>query len=124
MSGPSNLVSVRIPDDELSLLDQHVGTQGMRSRSDVIRRALRALFESQPTLPSMKSVVVELGTSQQFQLAHLHEMMGTSPEAAINNALNTYLDQVLGELIARNEQYESTAAELRQRVSRSEEFEQ
>jgi len=72
----------------------------------------------------MKSVVVELGTSQQFQLAHLHEMMGTSPEAAINNALNTYLDQVLGELIARNEQYESTAAELRQRVSRSEEFEQ
>ena len=124
MSGPSNLVSVRIPDDELSLLDQHVGTQGMRSRSDVIRRALRALFESQPTLPSMKSVVVELGTSQQFQLAHLHEMMGTSPEAALNNALNTYLDQVLGELIARNEQYESTAAELRQRVSRSEEFEQ
>ena len=124
MSGPSNLVSVRIPDDELSLLDQHVGTQGMRSRSDVIRRALRALFESQPTLPSMKSVVVELGTSQQFQLAHLHEMLGTSPEAAINNALNTYLDQVLGELIARNEQYESTAAELRQRVSRSEEFEQ
>jgi len=124
MSGPSNLVSVRIPDDELSLLDQHIGTQGMRSRSDVIRRALRALFESQPTLPSMKSVVVELGTSQQFQLAHLHEMMGTSPEAAINNALNTYLDQVLGELIARNEQYESTAAELRQRVSRSEEFEQ
>ncbi len=124
MSGPSNLVSVRIPDDELTLLDQHVGTQGMRSRSDVIRRALRALFESQPTLPSMKSVVVELGTSQQFQLAHLHEMMGTSPEAAINNALNTYLDQVLGELIARNEQYESTAAELRQRVSRSEEFEQ
>ena len=109
MSGPSNLVSVRIPDDELTLLDQHVGTQGMRSRSDVIRRALRALFESQPTLPSMKSVVVELGTS---------------PEAAINNALNTYLDQVLGELIARNEQYESTAAELRQRVSRSEEFEQ
>jgi len=96
----------------------------MRSRSDVIRRGLRALFESQPTLPSMKSVVVELGTSQQFQLAHLHEMMGTSPEAAINNALNTYLDQVLGELIARNEQYESTAAELRQRVSRSEEFEQ
>lgn len=124
MSGPSNLVSVRIPDDELTLLDQHVGTQGMRSRSDVIRRGLRALFESQPTLPSMKSVVVELGTSQQFQLAHLHEMMGTSPEAAINNALNTYLDQVLGELIARNEQYESTAAELRQRVSRSEEFEQ
>ena len=124
MSGPSNLVSVRIPDDELTLLDQHVGTQGMRSRSDVIRRALRALFESQPTLPSMKSVVVELGTSQQFQLAHIHEMMGTSPEAAINNALNTYLDQVLGELIARNEQYESTAAELRQRVSRSEEFEQ
>ena len=124
MSGPSNLVSVRIPDDELSLLDQHVGTQGMRSRSDVIRRALRALFESQPTLPSMKSVVVELGTSQQFQLAHLHEMLGTSPEAAINNALNTYLDQVLGELITRNEQYESTAAELRQRVSRSEEFEQ
>ena len=75
MSGPSNLVSVRIPDDELALLDQHVGTQGMRSRSDVIRRALRSLFESQPTHEAMISMVVELGTAQQFKLAHLHQVL-------------------------------------------------
>ncbi|MDP7203598.1 MAG: ribbon-helix-helix domain-containing protein [Candidatus Poseidoniaceae archaeon] len=124
MSGPSNLVSVRIPDDELSLLDEHVGTQGMRSRSDVIRRALRSLFETQPTHESMKCITVELGTSQQFKLAHLHQMEGTSTEAAINIALNTYLDQVIGIINPSNEQYESTAAELRQRVSRSKEFKQ
>ena len=124
MSGPSNLVSVRIPDDELALLDQHVGTEGMRSRSDVIRRALRSLFESQPPHESMISMVVELGTAQIFQLECLREMRGTSPEAAINIALNTYLDQLVGTLVPGNEQYESTAAELRQRVSRSKEFEQ
>ena len=124
MSGPSNLVSVRIPDDELALLDQHVGTQGMRSRSDVIRRALRSLFESQPTHEAMISMVVELGTAQQFKLAHLHQMEGTSPEAAIHIALNTYLDQIIGTINPSNEQYESTAAELRQRVSRSKEFKQ
>lgn len=124
MSGPSNLVGVRLPDDDLALLDQHVGTGGMRNRSDVIRRSLRLLFDNQPSLPSMKKVVVELGTAQQFQLAHLQEMMGVTPEAAITTALNNHLEQMIAKLTAQNEQYESTAAELRERVTRKKEFEQ
>ena len=124
MSGPSNLVGVRLGDDELSLLDQHVGSDGMRNRSDVIRRALRLLFDSSPTLPTMKSVTVELGTAQQFQLAHLQEMMGETPEMALNNALNRYLSQVMDDLAALNERFESTAETMRQRVSRSQEYEQ
>jgi len=122
MSGPSSMVGVRIPDDELALLDQHVGVDGMRSRSDVIRRGLRRLFEAQPTLPSMKSVTIELGTAQQFQLAHLLEMKGQTPEMAINEALNSYLSQVVEDLAALNERFESTANEIRERVTRSKEF--
>ena len=124
MSGPSNMVGVRIPDDELALLDQHVGVNGMRSRSDVIRRGLRHLFEAQPTLPSMKSVTIELGTAQQFQLAHLLGMKGQTPEMAINEALNSYLSQVVEDLVALNERLESTANDIRARVTRSKEFEQ
>jgi Arc/MetJ-type ribon-helix-helix transcriptional regulator len=116
------MVGVRIPDDELALLDQHVGVNGMRSRSDVIRRGLRLLFEAQPALPSMKSVTIELGTAQQFQLKHLLEMKGQTPEMAINEALNSYLSQVVEDLAALNEQYESTANEIRARVTRSKEF--
>jgi Arc/MetJ-type ribon-helix-helix transcriptional regulator len=118
------MVGVRIPDDELALLDQHVGVNGMRSRSDVIRRGLRLMFEAQPTLPSMKSVTIELGTAQQFQLAHLLEMKGQTPEMAINEALNSYLSQVVEDLAALNERFESTANEIRGRVTRSKEFEQ
>jgi hypothetical protein len=72
----------------------------------------------------MKSVTIELGTAQQFQLAHLLEMKGQTPEMAINEALNSYLSQVVEDLVALNERFESTANEVRARVTRSTEFEQ
>ena len=73
MSKANNLISLRIPDDELALMDLKVGTEGLRNRSDVIRRAVREYLGNEPTLPGMKKVTVELGTSHQYQLAHLNQ---------------------------------------------------
>ena len=41
MSGNSPMVSLRIPEDFLLELDQRIGLEGTRNRSDVIREAIK-----------------------------------------------------------------------------------
>ena len=50
MSAPSSLVSLRITDEELALLDARIGIEGARNRSDVIRMAIRDYLHEQPLL--------------------------------------------------------------------------
>ncbi len=49
MSNISPMVQCRIPEDHLMALDQMVGLDGMRNRSDVIRLAVRQLIEASPS---------------------------------------------------------------------------
>ena len=53
MNAPSTLVSLRITDEEVALLDSRVGLDGARNRSDVIRAAIRSFLEDQPLLPDI-----------------------------------------------------------------------
>ena len=60
MAGVSPMVSLRIPEDYLLEIDQRVGLDGMRNRSDVIREAVRKYLAS--PLPSVgERVEVDLG---------------------------------------------------------------
>jgi len=61
MSGHSPMVSLRIPEDHLLALDQRVGFDGMRNRSDVIRDAVRRLLEL-PLIGHGEKVQVNLGS--------------------------------------------------------------
>ncbi len=45
----SQMTSLRVPEDHLALLDQRVGFDGMRNRSDVIRAAVAFYLESTPS---------------------------------------------------------------------------
>ena len=44
MSGNSPMVSLRIPEDFLEL-DQRIGLEGTRNRSDVIREAIKNILQ-------------------------------------------------------------------------------
>lgn len=58
MTTPSTLVSLRITEEEMSLLDSRVGLDGARNRSDVIRAAIRSFLEGQPLLPDMDTITI------------------------------------------------------------------
>ena len=121
MSAPSNLVSLRITDEEISLLDSRVGLDGMRNRSDVIRTAIREFLHGQPLLPDMKHVKVTIGRSTSLRLAKLYELHGITPEQAaqqglqdlikkmieeenhLNNILDTELENIQAQTTAREE---------------------
>ena len=48
MNAPSTAISMRITDEEVALLDSRIGLDGARSRSDVIRAAIREYLTDQP----------------------------------------------------------------------------
>jgi Arc/MetJ-type ribon-helix-helix transcriptional regulator len=54
------MVSLRIPEDYMLELDQRVGLDGTRNRSDVIRKAIRK-FIATPLSQMNEKVEVDLG---------------------------------------------------------------
>lgn len=95
MSAPSTMVSMRLPDDVLGELDARVGIDGMRNRSDVIREAVRAYVKQQPSLPSMDTVTIDLGSSVRTKLATLYELRGITAENAALQGLLEYIDRAI-----------------------------
>ena len=92
----SQMTSMRVPEDHMLLLDQRVGFDGMRNRSDVIRAAIALYLESTPTNADVRTVKVDIGTQTRFQLAELNELYGTSEAEALHAGLDLYLIQKLG----------------------------
>ena len=56
MTAPSNLVSLRITEEDMMMLDARVGLEGARNRSDVIRQAIQQFLNGQPLVQGMDSV--------------------------------------------------------------------
>jgi len=110
MPNPTTMVSIRITDDELSLVDQRVGLDGTRNRSDVIRVALRTHLENQPDLPGMESVSIKLGTARRKQLGSLYHLTGSTTEEMIHIALSEYIAKMNKELLDDTQNLEALAS--------------
>ena len=103
MTSPSTLVSLRITDEDISLLDARVGLDGARNRSDVIRAAIRLFLDGQPLLPDMDTITIPVGRSMKSRLGDLYEMHGVSPEQAASQGLQDYIRRLIQEEAALNE---------------------
>ena len=95
MTTPSTLVSLRITEEEMALLDSRVGLDGARNRSDVIRQAIRSFLEDQPLLPDMDKVTIPIGKSMKKRLGDLYEIHGVSPEQATSQGLQDYVRKLI-----------------------------
>ena len=97
MNTPSTLVSLRITDEEVALLDSRVGLDGARNRSDVIRAAIRSFLEDQPLLPDMDTITIPVGRSMKARLGDLHELHGISQQQAASQGLQDYVRNIIKE---------------------------
>ena len=82
MTKPSSLISLRINEEDLLLLDARIGQEGARNRSDVVRLAIQEFLRGQPLLPDMSMIKIPLGRRDQMNLQLLYELEGTKPEQA------------------------------------------
>ncbi len=93
----SQMTSLRIPEDHLMLLDQRVGFDGMRNRSDVIRAAVQHYLDATPSHALVKTVKFQIGTETQDALGKLYELRGISPSEAARAGLELYMRQTLAD---------------------------
>ena len=97
MNTPSTLVSLRITDEEVALLDSRVGLDGARNRSDVIRAAIRSFLQDQPLLPDMDTITIPVGRSMKARLGDLYELHGISHQQAASQGLQDYVRNIIKE---------------------------
>ncbi len=93
----SQMTSMRVPEDHLQLLDQRVGFDGMRNRSDVIRAAIALFLESTPTHSNVHTVKFDIGIGLRKELDLLYELRGTKPAEAARIGLENYMRHVLSD---------------------------
>ncbi|MDP6899724.1 MAG: ribbon-helix-helix protein, CopG family [Candidatus Thalassarchaeaceae archaeon] len=91
----SQMTSLRVPEDHLALLDQRIGFDGMRNRSDVIRAAIAFFLESTPTHANVRTVKFDIGSQTQEHLEMLYGLEGITPSEAARSGLTLFLKQHL-----------------------------
>ena len=122
MGKPSNLVSLRITEDDLNVLDSRIGLGGARNRSDVIRLAIQQFLQGQPLLPDMDVIRIPLGRANKMHLGQLYELQGISPETACQEGLKLYIANAIKQQAELNEKFESALEVSRAVTIRSEEY--
>ena len=122
MANPSNLVSLRITEEEIALLEARVGIDGARTRSDVIRMAIQQFLKGQPLLPGMDSIRIPLGYGDKMLLGQLYELQGTTPEAAAQEGLSLYIEQAIKARSEMTHQLDELLAEAKSSTTRREEY--
>ena len=122
MANPSNLVSLRITEEEIALLEARVGIDGARTRSDVIRMAIQQFLKGQPLLPGMDSIRIPLGYGYKMLLGQLYELQGTTPEAAAQEGLSLYIEQAIKARSEMTQQLDELLAEAKSSTTRREEY--
>ena len=122
MTTPSNLVSLRITEEDLALLDGRVGLEGARNRSDVIRLAIQQFLKGQPLLSGMDSVRIPLGYGDKMLLGQLYELQGTTPETAAQEGLSLYIEQAIKSRSELTQQLDDLLVEAKSSTIRREEY--
>ena len=122
MTAPSNLVSLRITEEDLMMLDARVGLEGARNRSDVIRQAIQQFLNGQPLVQGMDSVRIPLGHGDKRSLGLLYELQGTTPEIAAQEGLSLNIANAVKANAEQKKQLEDLLASAKESTMRHEEY--
>ena len=87
------MVSLRIPEDHLLELDQLVGLDGMRNRSDVIRTAVRKYLSDEHRI-SGDRVEVNLGPDLSSRMEDFCKLHGEKPDSVLRQAAREHIRNV------------------------------
>ncbi len=92
MNEPRVLISLRLEESLVQAIDADIGTQGTRSRSDVIRKAINSHLEVRPDIPGVKAVQVDFGSEMWHMFDLVHQRLGHHPEEVIKIAVDRWIE--------------------------------
>lgn len=90
----SQMTSLRISEEHLMLLDQRIGFDGMRNRSDLIRASIQYYLDSTPSNADVRTVKFEIGRVTRERLELIHRLHGDDASTVAKKALDTYIAQL------------------------------
>ena len=99
MTAPTQLVSLRLSEDDIARLEQRVGLDGTRSRSDVIRLAIKSLLDDEPLKAGMGRVTIDLGQDVMPQIEAVHALTGMDARMLTRQGLDLALRHQLQVLL-------------------------
>jgi len=93
MGSPSQMVSVRLTEEEIFEIERRVGFDGMRNRSDVLRRGLHKLLDETATgnVGRRQTIRISEGVSQQLKI--LEQMLEMDVSSAMALGIGLLLEQ-------------------------------
>ncbi|RZD51771.1 MAG: hypothetical protein CXT67_08055 [Methanobacteriota archaeon] len=93
MSNPSQMISVRLTEEEIFEIERRVGFDGMRNRSDVLRRGLHKLLDETATgnVGRRQTIRISEGVSQQLKI--LEQMLEMDASSAMALGIGLLLEQ-------------------------------
>ncbi len=124
MNAPSTAISMRITDEEVALLDSRIGLDGARSRSDVIRAAIREYLTDQPLLADMDQVKVTIGRRMKLWLGQLYETQGITAQNAAQQGLQNHVRALIEEEDVLSQAMSANVNDARQKTIRDADFKQ
>ena len=98
MSGNSNVITLRLSDEELAAIDQRIGLDGVKNRSDLLRKSLSTFLTDSPELPGQSKVSLVLVAGVRKQLKLLYQITGNDPNSIIKIALHDYLNRSVDQI--------------------------
>jgi Arc/MetJ-type ribon-helix-helix transcriptional regulator len=93
MSNPSQMISVRLTEEEIFEIERRVGFDGMRNRSDVLRRGLHKLLDETAAgnVGRRQTIRISEGVSQQLKI--LEQMLEMDASSAMALGIGLLLEQ-------------------------------
>ena len=93
MGSPSQMVSVRLTEEEIFEIERRVGFDGMRNRSDVLRRGLHKLLDETAAgnVGRRQTIRISEGVSQQLKI--LEQMLEVDASSAMALGIGLLLEQ-------------------------------
>jgi Arc/MetJ-type ribon-helix-helix transcriptional regulator len=93
MVSPSQMVSVRLTEEEIFEIERRVGFDGMRNRSDVLRRGLHKLLDETAAgnVGRRQTIRISEGVSQQLKI--LEQMLEVDASSAMALGIGLLLEQ-------------------------------
>nr|AIE91781.1 hypothetical protein [uncultured marine group II/III euryarchaeote AD1000_16_A02]MBC8518692.1 hypothetical protein [Euryarchaeota archaeon] len=93
MGSPSQMISVRLTEEEILEIERRVGFNGLRNRSDVLRRGLHKLLDETSTenVGRRQTIRISEGVSQQLKI--LEQMLEVDASSAMALGIGLLLEQ-------------------------------
>lgn len=123
MSSPSQMVSVRLTEEEILEIERRIGFDGMRNRSDVLRRGLHRLLDDTAPGAAGRRQTIRVSKAVSQQLKIIEELLEIDTSSAAALGIGLLLEQQIEKMKSLTDSGLALIGEIDNRASHEDHIE-